>query len=349
MMKIAVNNLMKRKIIVKIIVTNQVKKKVTRTVAINQMKKKKDDESTGEESSENEKNGERESEQSDEKEKEDKIDDTGGDDLSKGTESSDNHSEPSYLLKKLDPTKSQYNLQGFPWAFTAWAFEDIPTIQRLSKDPSPERSFPRMIRWMTTTPAHNLTVDLIDQTREQYKNLSDKSLVDGALPMHKALALFEMDSNILKYYSGEKPYPCGRKWDGAKRIYTVMNIKNTHFIALEFLMEKGLIQVYDCNIDVYDEPTFLTSIQPILESWPKQLKQSRVFNYFPGNFLNDAWSYERLKDVPRRNSCTACGPYAYVSIDHLLTGMDLMCLNYNKVDNFRMRYVFVVIKKELNP
>ncbi|KAG5600376.1 hypothetical protein H5410_031746 [Solanum commersonii] len=99
----------------------------------------------------------------------------------------------------------------------------------------------------------------------KYNNLREKSLVDGAPPMHEALTSFEMDGDILKYCKGEMPYPYGRKWNGAKRIYTVMNIKNTHFIALEDLMEKGLIQVYDCNIHMCDEPTFLTLIQPILE------------------------------------------------------------------------------------
>ncbi|KAG5593383.1 hypothetical protein H5410_043897 [Solanum commersonii] len=84
------------------------------------------------------------------------------------------------------------------------------------------------------------------------------------------------------------PYPYGRKWNGAKE-FTVMNIKNTHFIALEFLMEKGLIQVYDCNILMCDEPTFLTLIQPILELWPKLLKQSGMFNHLC-EFLNDACS-----------------------------------------------------------
>ncbi|KAH0661320.1 hypothetical protein KY284_026251 [Solanum tuberosum] len=388
----------------------------------------------------------------------------------------------SFLLKELDSTKSQYNLHGCSWAFAAWAFEAIPALQRLAKDSSPEKSIPRMIKWMAGTPAYKTNIDPIYQTKEQmhnqvvhpflfptniekeqiyvqdiksyedssdpkidalkeelalvtaiklnitvveegleitggensvarnygverddgqqskrtmypsyarkspytpalkrrlamnskakntmksrlevnlykpldvekreifsvfiskkeeerkmylngrfnyqdlmsmtdpyflfeckhvdvilslmrkrqiwypkhydqtdlildlnfyntlydqYNNLREKSLVDGAPPMHEALTSFEMDSDILKYCKGEMPYPYGRKWNGAKRIYTVMNIKNTHFIALEFLMEKGLIQVYDCNIHMCDEPTFLTLIQPILELWPKLLK-----------------------------------------------------------------------------
>ncbi|PHT40113.1 hypothetical protein CQW23_18967 [Capsicum baccatum] len=204
-------------------------------------------------------------------------------------------------------------------------------------------------------PRHSNQTDLILDLNfynilyDQYKNWSDKSLVNSAPTMHEALTLFEMDSNILKYCNGEKPFSYDRKWDGAKRIYNVMNIKNTHFIAYEFLMEKGLVQVYDFNIDVCDEITFLTVIQLILELWPKLLTQSGAFNHLPEKNLNDAWSYERLKDVPRSNFCAACGPYACVFIDHLFTRTNLMRLNDNEVDNFRMRYIVAVIEKELNP
>ncbi|KAG5616698.1 hypothetical protein H5410_016522 [Solanum commersonii] len=153
----------------------------------------------------------------------------------------------SYLLKELESTKSQYNLHGCPWAFAAWAFEAIPTLQRLAKDSSPEKSIPRMIKWMAGTPAYKKVIDPIYQTKEQhvdeilslmckrqiwypkhydqtdlildlnfyntlydqYNNLREKSLVDGAPPMHEALTSFEMDGDILKYCKGEMPYPYG--------------------------------------------------------------------------------------------------------------------------------------------
>ncbi|XP_059311307.1 uncharacterized protein LOC132062847 isoform X1 [Lycium ferocissimum] len=51
-----------------------------------------------------------------------------------------------YLAK---PIKSEYNLYGFPWAFLAWAFEAIPKLQRNAKNVPPERTLPRMLRWMS--------------------------------------------------------------------------------------------------------------------------------------------------------------------------------------------------------
>ncbi|KAH0652749.1 hypothetical protein KY289_030427 [Solanum tuberosum] len=81
-----------------------------------------------------------------------------------------------------------------------------------------------------------------EQSEESESEQSDEKEEEGiesSPPMHEALTSFEMDGDILKYYKGEMPYPYGRKWNEAKRIYTVMNIKNTHFIALEFLMERA--------------------------------------------------------------------------------------------------------------
>ncbi|KAG5580245.1 hypothetical protein H5410_050872 [Solanum commersonii] len=74
-----------------------------------------------------------------------------------------------------------------------------------------------------------------------------------------------------------------------------------------------------------------------------------MFNHLSENLLNDAWSYERLKDVPSNNSCAAYGPYACVFIDHLLVGIDMKFLNDNEMNNFRMKYVVAVLEKELTP
>ena len=112
-------------------------------------------------------------------------------------------------------------------------------------------------------PKHYDQIDLIldlnfyNTLYDQYNNLREKSLVDGAPPMHEALTSFEMDGDILKYCKGEMPYPYGRKWNGAKRIYTVMNIKNTHFIALEFFISVFcvfVISYFNCLYNCFNRP-----------------------------------------------------------------------------------------------
>ncbi|KAH0777271.1 hypothetical protein KY290_008682 [Solanum tuberosum] len=143
-----------------------------------QVKRKKDGESHGDESSREEQSEESESEQSDEKEEEEKKIETHW--LKMASKKSVFNSYPwgrvsfdliiSYLLKELDSTKSQYNLHGCPWAFAAWAFEAIPALQRLAKNSSPEKSIPRLIKWMAGTPAYKTNIDPIYQTKEQMQN-----------------------------------------------------------------------------------------------------------------------------------------------------------------------------------
>uniref|UniRef100_M1DCL2 Uncharacterized protein n=1 Tax=Solanum tuberosum TaxID=4113 RepID=M1DCL2_SOLTU len=45
-----------------------------------------------------------------------------------------------------------------------------------------------------------LDLNFYNTLYDQYNNLREKSLVDGAPPMHEALTSFEMDGDILKYY-----------------------------------------------------------------------------------------------------------------------------------------------------
>ncbi|KAG5627204.1 hypothetical protein H5410_012422, partial [Solanum commersonii] len=143
----------------------------------NSSEEKKDGESHGDESSREEQSEESESEQSDEKEEE-------------GIESSPNYvkiisndkkEDRNSLAKdgvqkkcvqfisigsKLDSTKSQYNLHGCPWC-SRLGLKLFLRLQRLAKDSSPEKSIPRMIKWMAGTPAYKTNIDPIYQTKEQ--------------------------------------------------------------------------------------------------------------------------------------------------------------------------------------
>ncbi|KAG5605098.1 hypothetical protein H5410_026590 [Solanum commersonii] len=68
---------------------------------------------------------------------------------------------------KMASKKSVFN--SYSWG-RAWAFEAIPALQRLAKDSSPEKSIPRMIKWMAGTLAYKTNIDPIYQTKEQIQN-----------------------------------------------------------------------------------------------------------------------------------------------------------------------------------
>ncbi|MCE3049330.1 hypothetical protein HAX54_044609 [Datura stramonium] len=57
-----------------------------------------------------------------------------------------------------------------------------------------------------------------------------------------------------------RPYPGGVPWLGAKRIFTVMTLEKKYFVALEFMINDGVINVYGCNIPCCPEDEFFQHI-----------------------------------------------------------------------------------------
>ncbi|KAK4708227.1 hypothetical protein R3W88_029152 [Solanum pinnatisectum] len=51
-----------------------------------------------------------------------------------------------------------------------------------------------------------------------------------------------------------------------------MNLKKKHFVALEFLIDDGKINIYDCNLSIYTEDEFFLFIVSMLELFPRLLK-----------------------------------------------------------------------------
>ncbi|KAH0661394.1 hypothetical protein KY284_026325 [Solanum tuberosum] len=247
----------------------------------------------------------------------------------------------SFLLKELDSTISQYNLHGCPWAFVAWAFEAIPALQRLAKDSSPEKSIPRMIKWMAGTPAYKTNIDPIYQTKEQMQN--------------QVVHPFLFPTNIEK----EQIY--------VQDIEAYEDSSNPKIDALK--EELALVTAVKLNITVVEEGLEITGGEnSVARNYGVErdsdgqiaLDTCRSFGGVgrDESYLADLGRGEdtpgviKTTNVNAFNTCrsrAACGLYACVFIDHLLTGTDMSCLKDNEVDNFRMKYVVAVLEKESIP
>lgn len=61
-----------------------------------------------------------------------------------------------------------------------------------------------------------------------------------------------IDESFYKYFIGLSP-PCGKPWEGVKKVYTPFNIDNKHWVALEIQLDSKHIIVYDSQCDYYKE------------------------------------------------------------------------------------------------
>ncbi|MCE3215807.1 hypothetical protein HAX54_003610, partial [Datura stramonium] len=114
-------------------------------------------------------------------------------------------------------------------------------------------------------------------------------------------------------------------------------------------MRCNMINVYDCNIPCCLEDEFFQHIQPVLELWPRFLRQSGMFNHLPLKLLNKQRIYDRNTDLPKNETRATCSAYSLSFIEHQITNtlMHFLC------DNILvwMRWIWIVglVDKELVP
>ncbi|KAF3630315.1 hypothetical protein FXO38_27232 [Capsicum annuum] len=67
---------------------------------------------------------------------------------------------------------------------------------------------------------------------------------------------FEWDKDMINYAKEKNPYRHSKDWTKARRILVVMNVVKKHFLVVEMLLEKGMMNVYDCNFPAFNEAYF---------------------------------------------------------------------------------------------
>ncbi|TMX03476.1 hypothetical protein EJD97_016069, partial [Solanum chilense] len=104
-----------------------------------------------------------------------------------------------------------------------------------------------------------------------YNEMSDEATTVGGRNIKQLVDEFVRDEDMIDYVRGTRPYPVGMYWIDAKRILTVMNMDNIHFVTLEILLHEGRMNVYDCNLMFTEHAKFLTYIQHVFGLLPKLL------------------------------------------------------------------------------
>ncbi|MCD9559304.1 hypothetical protein HAX54_017180 [Datura stramonium] len=129
--------------------------------------------------------------------------------------------------------------------------------------------------------------------------------------LKQSLDDYKFSDYFLNYCKGARPYPGGVPWLGAKRM---MTLDKKYFIALELLINEGVINVYDCNIPFFPEDDFFLQIQ---------------------------------KDLPKNDIGATCGPYSLAFIELLITNSSMNLLNDNTIERMRWRWAVGVVSKDL--
>ncbi|KAF3655388.1 hypothetical protein FXO37_15966 [Capsicum annuum] len=167
---------------------------------------------------------------------------------------------------------------------------------------------------------------------------------------------FIWDKDMIEYVREKRPYPYDMDWIKTKIIFIVMNGDIKYFLALEILLEDGIMKVYDYNLPVIDESNFFTKMQPLLDLLPSLLKQSKLMNHFLVKLLNEKWDFKgrnKDKELPKKLIGVACGSYVLAHIKYWLTNIEISNSMTFLCDNIvaRMQEVWAygVVTKRLDP
>ncbi|MCD7455603.1 hypothetical protein HAX54_028768 [Datura stramonium] len=101
------------------------------------------------------------------------------------------------------------------------------------------------------------------------------------------------------------------------------DVDRKYFVALDFLINDGVINVYDCNILVICSTTI------------------------PPKLLNKEWINEQKKGLSKNETGAACGPYSLAFIEHLITNSSINLMNDNTIERIRGDGAVGLVDKEL--
>ncbi|KAM3266660.1 hypothetical protein P3L10_003655 [Capsicum annuum] len=212
----------------------------------------------------------------------------------------------------------------------------------------------RQLAYLNTYDAADRIMDLnlYNNFNDRYVSLHKLAGTSGSR-FDELVSTFQWDEEAIKYVRGKSPYPHGKSWTKAKRILAVMNVDVTYFLTIEILLYEGKIKVYDSNLPVFSEKTFLTHMQPLLKLLSKLLMQSKLMDHLPGEVLTkESWDFEgRNKNIqlPKNTIGEVCGPYLFAYIECLLTGTQITGVCDAVLGKMQWVWAYGVLTKWLDP
>ena len=90
----------------------------------------------------------------------------------------------------------------------------------------------------------------------------------------------DLESSTEDYFVGTCPAEYGKPWASVKKIYTIFNVINKHWVALEIKIEDRVINVFDCNVPAVREGVLEEQLQPFAIWLPIHLAKAGLFENF---------------------------------------------------------------------
>ena len=102
-----------------------------------------------------------------------------------------------------------------------------------------------------------------------------------------------LEVNTEEYFVGMCPAEYGKPWDSVKKVYTIFNVINKHWVALEIMLEERVINVYDCNVTAVKAGVLEEQLQPFAIWFPIHLAKAGLYQ----NFASSPFQLNMVDDL----------------------------------------------------
>ncbi|KAF3626558.1 hypothetical protein FXO38_25098 [Capsicum annuum] len=144
-----------------------------------------------------------------------------------------------------------------------------------------------------------MDLNFYNNFKNRYNRIHKLASTPGGIGFDMLVSTYEWEDDMINYIRGKRPYPYGLIWTKIKIIFAVMNVEVKHFLAVEILLEEGMIK-------------------------------SKLMDYFPVKVLmKKIWNFEgQNKGMQLQNikTGTVCGPYSLAYIKCLLISIEMFNL-----------------------
>ncbi|KAM3324663.1 hypothetical protein P3S67_005815 [Capsicum chacoense] len=165
------------------------------------------------------------------------------------------------------------------------------------------------------------------------------------------------EEEMLRYVRGNRPNPHGKSWTEVKRILAVIIMNGMHYQAVEILLEKGKINVYESNVPLIDDFDLFLLVEPLMVLLPILLRESKLMNHLPKEVLmKKSWDFQgqnRGMILPKDDAAKASGSHALTHNECLLIDTEMTepttFLCDNAVANLQEVWSYGVLTGRLKP
>lgn len=127
---------------------------------------------------------------------------------------------------------------------------------------------------------------------QRIKNMYENKVKDNEVSEEKL-------SIMLKYFAGVLPDCFPTCWDEIDFVYAPYFVSGNHWVALQIDLQKWVINVYDCNVNLNKDKSMKEELKPVMVTLPSLVSERASIAVKYAHQVGNPLGFHRVKNVPQ--------------------------------------------------